>query len=344
MKYLIAILLLISLPACYAISVAPGSTVPFYINDGNLNANHRGIDNISTSGLVDFTINGVPISGPSSMTETSVDSGIFLLYLTIPSTVDGKQVKDGDVVVMTYHQAADYSGNPTTITQSVTISEAPSSTIPSSQNNVGIGHIFSLKLYAPNWNLDSLEPDTIPLDLIEFRDGGFVTTLANPVFDIPTSGLRETGPNTDVFAAQIKIPRQIGSYTLELGSTIEFSFKDPTGGNLAETSHITARLGSTSLQNVFPSTISEPTITSIDSIKSQGKIWCDTNSGDAGFIKILQNLVVNKFIIAKSNLGMQFPAWSKNTICWWSNEKITDNDFLTGLQFLFDKNLIKVGS
>jgi hypothetical protein len=342
MKYLLVVFLLVSAPVCYAISVAPGSTVPFYINDGNLNANHKGTDEISTSGIVDFTINGFPISGPSSMTETSVNSGVFLLYLTIPSTVNGKPVKDGDVVVMTYHQYADYSGNPTTITQSVTITETPSSPVPSSQSNVGIGHYFSLKLYAPNWNLDSLEPDTIPLDLVEFRDGGFVTTLANPVFDIPTQGLQETGPNSDIFAAQIKIPRQIGSYTLELGSTIEFSFKDPTGGDLAETSHVTARLGSTSLQNVFPSTIPEPSVASIDSIKSETKIWCDTNSGDASFVKILQNLVENKLVTTKSNSGMQFPLWSKNTACWWSNDKITDNDFLSGIQFLIDKNLIQV--
>src|SRR6267378_5256613 len=125
MKYLLVAILLVSSQACYAVSVPSGSTVPFYITDGNLNTSHRAVQIISTSGLVDFTINGIPISGPSTMIETGVDSGVFVLYLTIPTSVNGIPTKDGDVVVMTYHQKADYSGNPTDITQSVTISVTP---------------------------------------------------------------------------------------------------------------------------------------------------------------------------------------------------------------------------
>src|SRR5690348_1020528 len=106
MKYFLIVFLLISIPACYATSVAPGSTVSFFISDDNLNTQHKAVMTISTSGLVDFTINGVPISGPDSMTETGIDTGVFQLYLTIPSTVNGIPVKDGDVIVMTYHQDA----------------------------------------------------------------------------------------------------------------------------------------------------------------------------------------------------------------------------------------------
>src|SRR5690349_8260137 len=188
MKYFLIIFLLISIPACYASSVAPGSTVSFFINDDNLNTEHKAVMTVSTSGLVDFTINGVSISGPSTMTETGINSGTFQLYLSIPSTVNGKQVKDGDVIVMTYHQRADYSGNPTDVTQSMTISVTPSAPASSgsSQSRVGIGQIFLLQLYAPNWNLDSYTPDSIPLNQIEFRDGGLVTTLADSAFSIPT--------------------------------------------------------------------------------------------------------------------------------------------------------------
>ena len=62
MKYILVVILLISVPACYAASVAPGSTIPFFINDENLVTSHKAIMTISTSGLVDFTINGVAIS------------------------------------------------------------------------------------------------------------------------------------------------------------------------------------------------------------------------------------------------------------------------------------------
>ncbi|MBI3639451.1 MAG: hypothetical protein HY223_03960 [Thaumarchaeota archaeon] len=345
MKYFLVAVLLISIPACYAASIAPGSTVPFFINDSNLVTSHKAIMTISTSGLVDFTINGVPIPGPDTMTETAVDSGVFQLYLTIPSTVNGKPVQDGDVVVMTYHEKADYSGNPTDITQSVTISVTPSVPVSSSssQNRVGIGQTFLLQLYAPNWNLDSYTPDSIPLNLIEFRDGGLVTTLADPAFNIPTGDIRETGPDTNLFAAQVKIPRQVDGVTLDIGSTIEFSFTDQTEGSSPATSHVLVTIGHENLQNVSPSTISPPSITTLDSIKGAANLWCGLNPSDSSFTKILQILSDNKYVtITKSGSATQIPLWFKHTSCWWSSGKISDNDFLSGTQFSLDKGFLKI--
>jgi hypothetical protein len=300
---------------------------------------------ISTSGLVDFTINGVPIPGPNSMTETGIDSGVFQLYLTIPSTVNGKPVKDGDVIVMTYHQQADYSGNPTDITQSMTISVTPS--VPaysgSSQSNVGIGQTFLLQLYAPNWNLDSYTPDSIPLNLIEFRDGGLVTTLADPAFSIPTGDVRETGPDTNLFAAQVKIPRQVDGVPLDIGSTIEFSFTDPTEGSSPSTSHILVTIGHENLQNTMPSTISQPSVATLGSIKDAAKMWCGLHAGNASFVKILQILSDNNYVtVSKSNSSTHIPLWFENTSCWWSSGKISDNDFLSGTQFSLDKGFLKI--
>lgn len=346
MKYLVIAFLLIAIPACYADSVAPGSVVPFFITDDNLNTEHKAVMTVSTSGLVDFTINGVSISGPGTMTETGIDTGVFQLYLTIPSTVNGSPVKDGDVVVMTYHQRADYSGNPTDITQSVTISETPSSPVSSpssSQDHVGIGQTFLLQLYAPNWNLDSYTPDSIPLNLIEFRDGGLVTTLADPAFSIPTGDVRETGPNTNIFEAQVKIPRQVDGIPLDLGSTIEFSFTDPTGGSSPEPSHIFVTVGHESLQNASPSTISPPSIATLDSIKSAAKLWCGLNTDSNSFVKILQILSDNNYVtITNPSSVIHVPTWFKNTSCWWSNGQISDNDFLSGVQFSLDKGLFKI--
>ncbi|HEV2193740.1 MAG TPA: hypothetical protein VGR54_09005 [Nitrosopumilaceae archaeon] len=346
MKYLLVVILLISIPASYAASVAPGSTVPFFINDGNLDTSHKAIMKISTSGLVDFTINRVSIPGPGTMTETAVDSGVFQLYLTIPSTVNGKPVKDGDVVVMTYHQKADYSGNPIDITQSVTISVTPSvpasSSSSSSQSRVGIGQIFLLQIYAPNWNHDSYTPDSIPLNLIEFRDGGLVTTLADPAFSIPTGDVRETGPNTNLFTAQVKIPRQVDGVPLDIGSTIEFSFSDPTEGSSPTTSHIFVTIGHENLQNTAPYTISPPSVATMNSIKDATNLWCGLNANDVSFVKILQILSYNKYVtVTKSGSFTHIPLWFKHTSCWWSSGKISDNDFLSGVQFSLDKGFLK---
>ena len=346
MKYLLVAILLMSSPACYAVSVSPGSTVPFYITDDNLNTSHRAVQTISTSGLVDFTINRIPISGPSTMTETGVDSGVFVLYLTIPTSVNGKPLKDGDVVVMTYHQKVDYSGNPTDITQSVTISVTPSIPISSptlSQDRVGIGQTFLLQLYAPNWNLDSYTSDSIPLNLIEFRDGGLVTTLADPAFSIPTGDIRETGPNTNLFVAQVKIPREVDGVPLEIGSTIEFSFTDPTEGSSPTTSHIFVTIGHVNLQNVGPSTFSPPSVTTLASIKDATKLWCGLNAGNTSFVKILQILSENNYVtVTKPGSATHVPMWFKNNACWWSNGKISDSDFLSGIQFLIDKGFLKI--
>jgi len=346
MKYLFVAILLMSTSASYAVSVPPGSVVPFYITDDNLNTSHRAVQTISTSGLVDFTINGIPISGPSTMTETGVDSGVFVLYLTIPNSVNGKPLQDGDVVVMTYHQSADYSGNPTTITQSVTISQTPSvpsSSPGSSQNRVGIGQNFLLQLYAPNWNHDSYTPDSIPLNLIEFRNGGLVTTLADPVFIIPTGDVRETGPDTNLFVAQVKIPEKVDGVPLYIGDTIEFSFTDPTEGPSPTTSHIFATIGHTNLQNVGPSTLSQPSITTLTSIKDATKMWCGLNVGNTSFVKILQILSGNDYVKGiKPGSVTHVPLWFKNVPCWWSAGKISDNDFLSGTQFLIDKGFLKV--
>jgi hypothetical protein len=346
MKYFLVAILLFSIPACYAVSVAPESTVPFFINDGNLDTSHKAVLTISTSGLVDFTINGVSIPGPGTMTETAVDSGVFQLYLTIPSTVNGKPVQDGDVVVMTYHQKADYSGNPTDITQSVTISVTPSAPVSSSsssQSRVGIGQTFLLQLYAPNWNLDSYTPDSIPLNLIEFRDGGLVTTLADSAFSIPTGDVRETGPNTNLFTAQVKIPRQVDGVPLDIGSTIEFSFSDPTEGSSPSTSHILVTIGHENLQNTVPSTISQPSVATLDSIKDAAKMWCSLHAGNASFVKILQILSDNNYVtVTKSNSSTYAPLWFENTSCWWSSGMISDNDFLSGVQFSLDKGFLKI--
>jgi hypothetical protein len=280
------------------------------------------------------------------MTETAVDSGVFQLYLTIPPTVNGKPVQDGDVVVMTYHQKADYSGNPTDIIKSVTISVTPSvpaSPSSSSQSRVGIGQTFLLQLYAPNWNHDSYTPDSIPLNLIEFRDGGLVTTLADSAFSIPTGDVRETGPDTNLFAAQVKIPRQIDGIPLDIGSTIEFSFSDPTEGTSPTTSHIFVTIGHENLQNNMPSTISPPSVATLDSIKNAANLWCGLNTNDASFTKILQILSDNKYVTStKSGSSTNIPLWFKHTSCWWSSGKIPDSDFLSGIQFSLDRGFLKI--
>ena len=81
MKYFLAIFLLISTPMCFAASVAPESTVPFFINDDNLNTEHKAIMTISTSGLVDFTINKPSSSLPDCSYLPGIESADLINVL-----------------------------------------------------------------------------------------------------------------------------------------------------------------------------------------------------------------------------------------------------------------------
>jgi len=169
----------------------------------------------------------ISISGPKTMIETSQNSGVFLIKLKIPTTVNGKPVDNGDTLTIQYNDQTDSSGNTQTISNSVTISKSISKLdTPPRQR---IGHKFTVMLYEPDANLDSKDVDRIPISKIQFRaDGGIRTTLANPAFDANSNFLLETGPNTDTFTVKIKIPRTIDGKVVHIGSSYELRYIDVT--------------------------------------------------------------------------------------------------------------------
>ena len=85
-----------------------------------------------------------------------------------------------------------------------------------------IGHDFTVRIYEPNANRDSKNVDRLPLSELEYRgDGGIRTILANPKFDANSAYLLETGPNSNNFEVQIKIPRQLDEKTITLETNIK---------------------------------------------------------------------------------------------------------------------------
>lgn len=210
--------------------VVPGSTLHLYLTDNDLNTSHNGIDTIQTTGLFEFSINGIAITGSTTMKETSVNSGIFAFDVNIPITINGKFLEKGDVLLIKYHDQTDAKGEPSTITKSISLSKTLSQ-LSTSAKSVRIGEKFTLQLYEPDRNLDSKNPDTIPLNQIEFRAGGIRTTLANSAFDTSTRGLRETGSNTNLFTANLEIPRHIDGKTIKIGSIVEFRFIDSSSAS-----------------------------------------------------------------------------------------------------------------
>lgn len=203
------------------IPASQGSVVNFYISDDDLNTSHSGVDVISTQGLFEFTVNGVPFQGPETMTETGANTGKFYLKLNLPNSV-----KQDDVVLIRYLDETDPAGEQRVLTNSFSLTKTFAK-VETSGGGSRIGHEFTLRIYEPDANRDSKEHDRIPLSSFEFRgDGGIRTTLANPRFDANSSALIETGPNTSTFEVKIKIPRELDGKTIHIGDKYEIRYID----------------------------------------------------------------------------------------------------------------------
>jgi len=202
------------------------SIVNFYVTDNDLNKSHRGIEVVSTEGLFEFTVNGIPIQGPEKMIETGYDTGQFYLKLELPETINGKQLSQDDIILIKYLDESNSIGEQRVLSKSIPLTKTFAK-VETSGGGSKIGHEFFVRVFEPDANRDSKDEDRIPLNQLEFRsEGGVRTTLANPEFDANSSFLIETGPNTDIFEVQIKIPRYIDGKIIHIGEWYEIKYID----------------------------------------------------------------------------------------------------------------------
>lgn len=210
------------------IPASGGTFVNFYITDDDLNIAHSGVEKISTEGLLEFTINGIPIEGPETMIETGPDTGIFYVKLQLPETINGRPINQDDIVEIRYFDESDVSGEQQILVKSTPLKKTFAQ-IQTSGGGTRIGHEFTLRLYEPDANRDSKDVDRIPLSRLEYRgEGGIRITLASPSFDANSSYLLETGENTDIFEVKIKIPRQLDGKVVHIGNWYEIRYIDTT--------------------------------------------------------------------------------------------------------------------
>jgi hypothetical protein len=202
------------------------SIVNFYITDHDLNLARSAVEVVDTEGLFEFTINGIIIQGPKNMIETGPNTGQFYLKLKLPETINGKQLSQDDIVLIKYLDKSNLSGEQRVQAKSIPLTKTFAE-IETSGGGSRIGHEFILRLYEPDANRDSRDEDKISINKLEFRsEGGIKTTLANPKFDANSNYLIETGPNTNIFEVQIKIPRQIDGKTIHIGHEYEIRYID----------------------------------------------------------------------------------------------------------------------
>jgi len=84
-------------------------------------------------------------------------------------------------------------------------------------------------------------------------------------------------------------------------------------------------------------------------IKNTAGWWATDKIPDEEFLKSLQFLVENKIInvnysnnVITGGSVQPIPSWIKNTAGWWATDKIPDEEFLKGINFLIDNNLLIV--
>ena len=204
------------------------SIVNFYVTDHDLNLARSAVEVVDTEGLFEFTINGIIIQGPKNMIETGSNTGQFYLKLKLPETINGKQLSQDDIVLTKYLDKSNLSGEQRVQAKSIPLTKTFAE-IETSGGGSRIGHEFILRLYEPDANRDSRDEDKISINKLEFRsEGGIKTTLANPKFDANSNYLIETGPNTNIFEVQIKIPRQIDNKIIHIGDWYEIKYIDKT--------------------------------------------------------------------------------------------------------------------
>jgi len=205
-----------------------GTFVNFYITDDDLNIAHAGVEIIATEGLLEFTINGIPVDGPEKMIETGPDTGVFFAKLQLPETINGRPINQDDIVEVRYLDESDASGEQRILVKSIPLRNTFAQ-IQTSADKTRIGHEFTLRLYEPDANRDSKDVDRIPLNRLEYRgEGGIRITLASASFDANSSYLLETGENTDIFEVKIKIPRQLDGEVVHIGDWYEIRYIDTT--------------------------------------------------------------------------------------------------------------------
>ena len=63
---------------------------------------------------------------------------------------------------------------------------------------------------------------------------------------------------------------------------------------------------------------------------------------DPEFINVLNHMVRDNVILSeKENLtSVSIPKWIKNIAIWWSNDQISNDDFIKSIQYLVKKGII----
>jgi hypothetical protein len=154
---------------------------------------------------------------------------------TLASGNNGYCVRQGDILTATYFDTSNAAGQTDTVTDSATF-DLRNGVLQSDKSVYIIGSDMILTLVEPDFNLDSQTAETIPLDVIEWDSHAYKGTMGpladktvpgvTAAFDAKPSTFVETGKDTGIFQAVIKIPEKLGTTLLERGEQINLEYTD----------------------------------------------------------------------------------------------------------------------
>ena len=145
-------------------------------------------------------------------------------------------IEQGDIITVEYTDETDASGNENTVTDSATF-DLRNAVLQTDKSAYIIGGDMILTLIEPDFDLDSDETESYPLDLIEWDSDADILAMGQSAnFDPEPSALRETGDSTGIFQVVIEIPEKLpdaNGEALERGEQIDLEYIDygPAGAD-----------------------------------------------------------------------------------------------------------------
>jgi len=86
-------------------------------------------------------------------------------------------------------------------------------------------------------------------------------------------------------------------------------------------------------------------------IKQNAKFWSNDQITEQEFTNGIQYMIKEEIIkipnlpeLVSSYSDERIPVWVKNNAKWWSENKISDEEFVSGIKFLVEKGIIRVGN
>ena len=237
-------------------SITGNTVLHIRVNDPDYDISGSGSDTVPASTLMVQIHRGSQVSSDlatdtAAIKETSPTSGIFELDLSLEDTfwcavgsdctftqgnnVNGTwiPIEQGDIVTVEYTDETDASGNENTVTDSATF-DLRNAVLQTDKSAYIIGGDMILTLIEPDFDLDSDETESYPLNLIEWDSDDSTLAMGESLnFDPEPSALRETGDSTGIFQVVIEVPAVLTGSALDRGEQIDLEYVDygPAGAD-----------------------------------------------------------------------------------------------------------------